>query len=165
MDYTGGNDMQKGVRRMEYDYSGHVGERWWRNGNETLDTLPKEELLRLIAEELTGAMVYLELSRQYTGREAAMLRRLYEEKHAHFTCLKGVYTLITGEHPVVRAAPKETGNLNNTLRWCYGQEMRCLVSYETHRENREYGPVFEKLAAQEQEHCKMLLEIIGSKKK
>lgn len=150
---------------MENDYSGHMGERWLRRGNETTETLSREELLRLIAEELTGAMVYLELSRQHTGREAAMLRRLYEEKHAHLTCLKGIYTLITGEHPVVRTATKEMGNLNNTLRWCYGQEMRCLASYETHRENREYGPVFEKLAAQEQEYCKILLEIIGSKRK
>ena len=127
---------------------------------------PKEQgLLGMIAREWTDATTYLQLSRRFQGKDSATLRRMYEEEQGHAACLKGIYTLITGTRPVVKAAPPAAQDPETVLRRCYGQEMQCLAEYETRSQDKEYGPVFARLAAQEREHCRMILELIGNLKK
>ena len=127
---------------------------------------PKEQgLLTMIAREWTDAATYLQLSRRFQGKDSAALRRLYEEEQAHAACLKGIYTLITGSRPAVKATPPEIQDPEIILRRCYGQEMQCLAEYEARSEDSEYGPVFARLAEQEKEHCKVILELIGNLKK
>ena len=121
-------------------------------------------LLALISEEWTDAATYLRLSRQFTGKENAMLRKLAQQEQAHAACLKGIYTLITGSQPGVRAIPPEGTSVSNILRRCYGREMRCLAEYEARSTDPEYGRVFQGLAEQERQHCHMILEILGSLK-
>ena len=77
-------------------------------------------------------------------------------------CLKGIYMLVTGTHPNARSAPPEREPLDRMLRKCYGREMQSLAQYEARSADPEYGPIFARLAAQEREHCRMLLEILGS---
>ncbi len=122
------------------------------------------ELLGLIAGEWTDTATYLRLSRQFQGREAQLLRRLYEEEQAHAACLKGIYTLMTGQRPPVHtpAVPQESPEI--TLRRCYGREMRSLAQYERRSDHPEYGPVFARLAEQEREHCRIILELLGRMK-
>lgn len=124
-----------------------------------------DSLLSLIAGEMTDATTYLALSRQMSGKESVVLRRLFEEEQSHTACLKGIYTLLTGSRPVVRTVPPEKESAEIILRKCYGREMRCLAAYEERAGDRDYGPVFAKLAAQEREHCKLVLELIGNLKK
>ena len=123
------------------------------------------ELPALIAGEWSDAAAYLHLSRRYQGKESAILRRMFEEEQSHAACLKGIYTLLTGEHTVTRMPPPSPEPIEVTLRRCYGREMQCLAQYEHRQSHPEYGPVFTRLAEQEREHCRMILELLGKIKK
>lgn len=125
----------------------------------------EEGLTEMIAQEWTDATTYLQLSRRFQGKESATLRKLFEQEQAHTACLKGIYTLITGVHPTVKAVPPPQEDPERTLRRCYGREMRCLAQYEARASDPEYGQVFAHLAQQEREHCRIVLELLGSLKK
>lgn len=115
----------------------------------------------LITGEWQDAATYLQLSRRMPPKESQVLRRLFEEEQAHAACLKGIYTLTTGHRPTQKAAPPQQEPVEQILRKCYGREMRCLAEYESRSSDPEYGPVFSRLAAQEREHCRIVLELIG----
>lgn len=127
--------------------------------NEDLNSLPA-----MIAGEWWDAATYLRLSRQFAGKEAAILRKMFEEEQSHAACLKGIYTLLTGQQLVTQTPAPRQENLSVTLRRCYGREMQSLAQYEKWSDHREYGPVFQKLAQQERAHCAALLEILGNLK-
>lgn len=129
------------------------------------NTAPEQGLLSLIAQEWADATTYLQLSRKLPGKPAALLRQLFEQEQTHVACLKGIYTLITGTHPKVATLPLPSETPEQTLRRCYGREMQCLAQYEQRSSHPEYGKVFARLALQEQEHCRLVLEILGSLKK
>jgi len=126
---------------------------------------PESGLLGLILEEWISASTYLQLSRTLSPREGAVLQRLFREEQTHAACLKGIYTLVTGEKPLMKtpALPKEPPEL--TLRKCYVREMQSLKEYEARSSDAEYGPVFSRLAEQEREHCRAVLELLGSMQK
>lgn len=132
---------------------------WQRVRGETESR--EKGLLAMIAQEWTDAATYLQLSRRLSGKDSAILRKMYEQEQSHTACLKGIYTLITGEHPTVRALPVEQADTESVLRRCYGQEMQCLARYEARVSDPEYGQVFARLADQEREHCRLLLELLG----
>jgi len=119
-------------------------------------------LFQLIVQEWTDATTYLALSRRTQGKFSALLRRMFQEEQTHAACLKGIYTLMTGAHPVARSVPPVQESISATLRRCYGREMQCLAQYEAHSADPEYGQVFSRLAAQEREHCRVVLELLGS---
>lgn len=122
----------------------------------------EQGLLELIAQEWTDAAIYLQLSRRFQGKESAILRKMYDEEQSHTACLKGIYTLITGTHPTVKATPPSSESPENLLRRCYGREMRCLAQYEARSSDPEYGQVFSRLADREREHCRLVLELLGN---
>lgn len=122
-----------------------------------------QSLLTLIQDEVTDGIIYLQLSRQLTSHQA-LLRQMFQQEQSHAACLKGIYTLITGQRPVLHS-PKLTPEAPEaSLRRCYGREMHCLAQYEARSSDPEYGMVFSQLARQEQEHCRYLLELLGSLK-
>ena len=125
-------------------------------------TQPEAEgLPALIAGELEDAATYIQLAKRLGGKEGQVLRKLAETEHSHAACLKGIYTLMTGEPINPRIPPLRQEESARTLRRCYGREMRCLAQYEARSSDPEYGPVFSRLAAQEQEHCRIVLELLG----
>ena len=71
------------------------------------------------------------------------------------TPVAGAVPTPTVTPPVPQESP------DRCLRRCYGQEMRCLAQYEARSTDPEYGPVFSRLAAQEREHCRIILELLG----
>ena len=148
-------------------YDAEKAARVWERVHATagVEQDPARELPALIAGEWTDGATYLHLSRRFQGREAQLLRKMYQEEQSHAACLKGIYNLITGEHVTVKAPPAPVENTETALRRCYGSEMRCLAAYEQWSNNREYGPVFARLVQQEREHCRILLEILGSMKR
>lgn len=127
--------------------------------NEDLGSLPA-----MIAGEWQDATTYLRLSRKFTGKEAGILRKMFEQEQSHAACLKGIYTLLTGERLVTHTPAPGQEPLRAALRRCYGREMQSLAQYEKWSEHREYGPVFARLAQQEREHCAALLELLGNLK-
>jgi len=140
--------------------------RVWERVQATTPSVSREQgLLELIAQEWTDANLYLQLSRRFQGKDSAVLRRMYEDEQSHCACLKGIYTLLTGTHPTVKAAPPVMEEPEPLLRRCYGREMRCLAQYEVRSADPEYGQVFARLADREREHCRMVLELLGNLKK
>ena len=127
--------------------------------NEDLRSLPA-----LIAGEWQDAAAYLRLSRQFSGKEAGALRKMFEEEQSHAACLKGIYTLLTGQRLETYTPSVSQGPVEAALRRCYGREMQCLAQYERWAEHREYGPVFARMAQQEKAHCAAILEILGNLK-
>lgn len=120
-----------------------------------------EGLPALIAEELEDAATYQQLARRLGGKDAQALRQLAETEQSHAACLKGIYTLMTGQPINPKVPPLRQEPADRTLRRCYGREMRCLAQYEARSGHPEYGPVFARLAAQEREHCMAVLELLG----
>ena len=135
--------------------------RVWQRVQEKPTEKREQGLQELIFEEWTDAATYLQLSRRFQGKKAALLRKLYQDELSHAACLKGIYTLITGSRPVVKTLPPQQGDAEQVLRRCYGREMRCLARYESRSSDPEYGQVFSRLAQQEREHCHLILEFLG----
>lgn len=121
-----------------------------------------EILLERIEEEWMDAALYLTLSRRLPGKDGATLQRLFQEEQALVACLKGIYTLLTGQRPKYRREQPPREGMEQTLRRCYGREMRSLTVYEAQSAHPEYGHVFARLAVQEREHCRCILEILGN---
>jgi len=78
-------------------------------------------------------------------------------------CLKGMYTLQGAGRPEIPSPPPvDKAPIGLLLRRCYGREMRCLAQYEARASDPEYGQVFARMAQQEREHCRLILELLGS---
>ena len=124
---------------------------------------PTQGLSGMIAEEWADAAIYLSLSRRVQGNAAAVLRKMGQEEQAHLACLKGIYTLQgTGRPDVPPPPPVDRVPIGTMLRRCYGREMRCLAQYESRASHPEYGQIFARMAQQEREHCRQILELLGS---
>ncbi len=124
---------------------------------------PTHGLQGLIAEEWADAAIYLSLSRRVQGNAANILRRIGQEEQTHMACLKGIYALQGIGRPDVPAPPPvDKAPVSVMLRRCYGREMRCLAQYEARSNDPEYGQIYARMAQQEREHCRLVLELLGS---
>ena len=128
--------------------------RWMEDGQDLRALLLAEEML---------ADACIRLARRLPERAAA-LQRIARDARGHGACLEGICVLVTGEAPQVRSPEAEAGPAGPLLRKCYGRAMRTLVTYEARSRDREYGPVFARLAAQQQEQCRRILALIGTMK-
>ena len=135
---------------------------WDRVQNTTPPAGDAQTVLNLIAEEMLDAASYQRLARRLPPPQAAIARQLSQQEQAHISCLKGIYTLITGEKPLVPPPAVSDDPPEIMLRRCYGREMRCLSQYESRMGDPQYGHIFRTLARQEQEHCHRILEILGT---
>ena len=135
---------------------------WDRVQGAAVPTGDAQSVLNLIAEEMLDAAAYQKLSRRLPPPQAAIARQLSQQEQAHVSCLKGVYTLITGSKAMVPPPPVSDDPPDIVLRRCYGREMRCLSQYEARVGDPQYGHIFRRLAAQEQEHCHKILELLGT---
>jgi len=135
---------------------------WDRVQNTAVPAGDSQLILNLIAEEALDAAAYLQLSKRLPTPQAAAVKQLAQQEQSHVSCLKGVYTMITGEKPKVLPVNVSDDPPDIVLRRCYGREMRALAQYEARQNDPQYGHVFRMLARQEQEHCRKLLEILGT---
>ena len=135
---------------------------WDRVQNTAVPAGDASVILNLIEEELADAAAYLRLSKKLPAPQAASARQMAQQEQSHATCLKGIYTMITGRKPIVPPPAPSDDPPYIVLRRCYGREMRCLAQYEARQNDPQYGHVFRSLARQEQEHCHRILEIFGA---
>ena len=124
-----------------------------------------QQIFNLMAEENLDAATYLQLSKRLPLPMAAAMKQLAQQEQAHVACLKGIYTMITGEKPKLLPPKVANDQPDIVLRRSYGREMRALAQYETRQSDPQYGHVFRALARQEQEHCHRLLEVLGALQK
>lgn len=137
---------------------------WQRIHGET-SARPAQSLQALAAAELSEAAAHLMLSRQLQGKEKAMLRQIYEEDQAHAACLKGIHYFTFDKPLAIRHIPPAPESPVLALRKAYGRKLRALHQYESRIDDPEYGAVFQTLAHQEREHCRLILELVGNLKK
>lgn len=135
---------------------------WDRVQNTAVPAADAPAILNLIEEELVDAAAYLRLSKKLPAPLSAVVRQMAQQEQAHGTCLKGIYTMITGRKPMVPPPVSVDDPADIVLRRCYGREMRALAQYEARQNDPQYGHVFRTLARQEQEHCHRILEILGA---
>lgn len=121
-----------------------------------------EPLAALILEHMQLSSLYMQMSRQRSGQESTVLMGLARQARMQAACLRGIVALTGGNNPAFSPTPMPNTAPDALLRRCYGQELRLLREYENRREDPEYGPVYDRLAHREQEHCCTLLELIGS---
>jgi len=135
---------------------------WQRVRAETAQPPDLQELLTMIAQELQSATVFLHLSRRMAGSPGAMLRHIAQQERSHAACLKGIYTMLSGSHPAVRPTPvTREESIDTVLRRCYGEQMRSIKTYEAKSTDPQFGQTFARLAGQEKEHCRLILELLG----
>lgn len=135
---------------------------WDRVHSTVPPTGDAQTVLNLIAEEMLDAASYQRLIRRLPPPQAAIAKKLMQQEQSHISCLKGIYTLITGQKPLVPPPTVSDDPPEIMLRRCYGREMRCLSQYESRMGDPQYGHIFRTLARQEQEHCHRILEILGT---
>lgn len=137
--------------------------RVWQRVQGNVATDPTQGLGGMIAEEWADAAIYLSLAKRVQGNAAVILRKIGQEEQSHMACLKGIYTLQGNGRPDVPSPPPvDRAPISTLLRRCYGREMRCLAQYESRANHPEYGQIFARMAQQEREHCRLLLELLGS---
>ena len=135
---------------------------WDRVRSTPAATADAQAVLELIAQEMLDAATYSRLAQRLPPPQAAIARQIARQEQSHISCLKGVYTLITGQKPMVPKPAVTDDPPDILLRRCYGREMRCLSQYEARQTDPQYGHIFRTLAHQEQEHCHRILEILGT---
>ena len=138
---------------------------WDRVQNAAVPAGDAQLILNLIGEEMLDAATYAQLTQRLPPNLAGAVKELARQEQAHVSCLKGIYTMITGEKPKVLPPNVANDPPDIVLRRCYGREMRALAQFEARQQDAQYGHVFRGLVRQEQEHCHRLLEILGALQK
>ena len=148
---------------MDY-YDSEKAQRVWQrvSGKEAP---PLQSIQALASAELNEAAVHWMLSQQLQGKERALLRRIFEEDQAHTACLKGIHFFMEDQPLSVRPVLPSPEAPVLALRKSYGRKLQALREYESRASDPEYGHIFRKLAQEEAEHCKNILQIVGYLKK
>ena len=116
----------------------------------------------LMMEMVTAAENYGRLAKCFSAWQAEALKRMARECKAQASCVGGICALIMGEAPEKHLPCPDTGTLAVRLKKAYARAMRLLSACEGYSTDPEYGAVFRRLAHTQQEHCRKILEIIGS---
>jgi rubrerythrin len=146
------------------NYDADMEQRVWQRvlGTEQ----PQEKSLQALAvAELSEAAVHWLLSQQLQGKERAMLRKIFEEDQGHTACLKGIHYFIEDQPLSVRPVVPTPEAPVIALRKSYGRKLNALREYTARASDPEYGHIFQRLAQEEQQHCKTILQIVGQMKK
>ena len=147
---------------METIDPGKVASVWQRVHPEAGHMTNTSGLSELIAQQLSAALAYSQLSRQFRGTAAQILGRLQEEKRTQAACLKGIYRLMNDTLPNIKVSPEPQRNPETALRRCYLTEQQSLMQYRKHSTDPEFGAVFSQLANRELELLLLILELLGN---
>ena len=101
-------------------------------------------------------------ARCFQGWQARALLNMAREAGGQRTCLAGIRALVTGEEVQAVPLPADAGTPGVRLKKAYVRAMRLLTDCEAYARDPEYGPVFQRLSLRQQDHCRKILEIIGS---
>ena len=143
-----------------YD-SGKARRVWQRVQAAQPPSEPQAELDGLIAGAQTAKATYLRLAQQGLTAEAPVLKKLAEKKQAQAACLNGMRVLSAGHRHTAPLPPARKEPPMTVLRRCRASEVRALREYELRIADRDHGPVWAELAAEQRQLCRTLLELIG----
>ena len=137
---------------------------WKRVTAATPPPAASPDLQALIEEELQDAAAYLHLSRFFGSPYNRILRQMHQQEQSHAACLKGIYRMTTGKRCTPRLPKPFWEKPALTLQRCYDRELRCATRYDISASDPRYGLTFTRMAQQEKEHSKVLLELLGKVK-
>ena len=100
------------------------------------------------------------LAKHFRGQDAQLLQAR-SELLCQAACLQGIHRLRTGEQINTPSLPATQENAQALLLRCIGQCLRLQQSLDAQAQDREYGPVFKRMAAQTTGHIRLLLELAG----
>lgn len=144
------------------NYDPQLAARVWARVRGEASGPDPEVLQRMAAAELEAGSVYLWLSGSFAGQRRELLRQIYSRKQRQVAYLRGMYRMITGRRLSLRLSAPVPGAPEPALKACYRNALRAMEEWEPLTRDREYGCVFARMLQQEQEHCALLLEILGS---
>ena len=116
----------------------------------------------LMMEMGAAAENYRRLAGCFSGWQTEALKRMAREAKAQSVCIGGICALVLGEAPQKTVALPDSGTIPTRLKKAYHRAMHLLAACEGYTADIEYGPVFQRLARTQQEHCRKILEIFGS---
>ena len=119
-------------------------------------------LLGLLLDTGAAAENFSHLARCFHGHRAEELCRMARESRAQRACLSGIFAIVTGEPPRHQTPTPDGGTVQSRLKKSYTRALHLLAAFEGRSRDPEYGPVFQRLATRQQEHCRNILEILGS---
>ena len=119
-------------------------------------------LLGVLLDTGTAAENFSHLARCFQGDHAQALCRMARESRAQRACLAGIFALVTGEPPRPQRPTPDGGTVQTRMKKSYTRALHLLAAFDGRSKDPEYGPVFQRLAIRQQEHCRTILEIIGS---
>ena len=119
-------------------------------------------LRELIVYEMMEKETFLYLAKGLGGKHAAVLRQMAKQAQSNAAILRGMGAMTEGKAPMVRL-PKFTAlSIGALLRRSYGQTLQLLAEYEKRALDPQFGSVFQKLKEQKQNHCRILLALLGN---
>ena len=119
-------------------------------------------LLGLLLDTGAAAENFSHLARCFHGHRAEELCRMARESRVQRACLSGIFAIVTGEPPRHQTPTPDGGTVQSRLKKSYTRALHLLAAFEGRSRDPEYGPVFQRLATRQQEHCRNILEILGS---
>ena len=112
-----------------------------------------EDLRGLLVRQARLRAVYRQLSRR-----GGKWRLLLEQKESQIACLRGLLRIRTGQG----AACPRVGETSQDLAACFDEERGLLAELTRLSREEELGPVFAVLLREQQKHCRLLLELLGT---
>ena len=112
-----------------------------------------EDLRGLLVRQARLRAVYRQLSRR-----GGKWRLLLEQKESQIACLRGLLRIRTGQG----AACPRVGETSQDLAACFDEERGLLAELTRLSREEELGPVFMVLLREQQKHCRLLLELLGT---
>ena len=123
---------------------------------------PLFTLSEAISREQSCAAMYGLLAKKMPYHIRSRIVQLAKEEQNHAAALRGICAVSEGGCPHMRPIPAENAPIPVLLRRCYGQKLQAMAEYEKRVSDPRHGSVFQKLLEQEQNQCRILLQLIGS---
>lgn len=123
--------------------------------------VPSAPLPRLMALESDAGAVYTYLAKNSSLRDNRTLHQLREMGAHQQNALAGLSLLTTGACPPPPQQPNLRGNGEGLLRLAWQTRQQALILLNGMQLSPEFAFLPQKLAAQTQEQCRLILELLG----
>ena len=136
----------------------------WQRVRSSREEGAGQDLRQLQREAMELAAVYRTLSSQLTGKQQEQMKQLYMGERANAAALAGIGMLSRQQGEALKLWNPGKEEPKKALEKCYHRTRRCLTEYMARSAEGEFGVVYQKMAAQEQNHCALIAEILGNLK-
>ncbi len=132
---------------------------WQRVQGQARQEPDPSALRQLLAAENEAAALFMSLARQ--TEKGPLFRRLAAQCRRHMAWLQGICRLTDCSIPLASPLPESREPVAVLLRKCYGSCLRTAAACQHRQEDPEYGHTYAAIARNKQEHCRILLALLG----